>query len=90
MLGLTQLGVFHTAISLIAVVAGFIALFRYKEISPRSPAGKIYVAGTVISCLTGFGIFQHGGFGNPGHAGPVKISLGQIGLPTPDRSLGRI
>ncbi len=25
----------------------------------------VFVAGTILSCLTGFGIFQHGGFGNP-------------------------
>lgn len=65
MLGLTQLGVFHTAVSLIAVAAGFYALIRDREISPKVPAGKIYVGGTVISCLTGLGIFQHGGFGAP-------------------------
>jgi uncharacterized membrane protein len=65
MLGLTPLGTFHTAISLIALVAGFVALWRDKEISTRSVPGQVFVAGTVISCLTGFGIFQHGGFGNP-------------------------
>jgi uncharacterized membrane protein len=65
MFGLTTLGTFHTAISLIALIAGFIALASHKEISTRSTPGKVFVAGTVISCLTGFGIFQHGGFGNP-------------------------
>lgn len=65
MLGLTPLGAFHTAISLIAVVAGLIAFIRDKGISPRNRLGKIYVITTVISCLTAFGIFQHGGFGKP-------------------------
>ena len=65
MLGLTPLGTFHTAISLIALIAGFAALWRYKEISTKSVSGQWFVWGTVISCLTGFGIFQHGGFGNP-------------------------
>lgn len=65
MLGLTPLGTFHTAISLIALFAGFVALWRDKEISTRNVPGQVFVAGTVISCLTGFGIFQHGGFGNP-------------------------
>jgi len=65
MLGLTPLGAFHTAISLIAVVAGFVALARAREISTRSAAGVIFFGGTVISCLTAFGIFQHGGFGVP-------------------------
>ena len=40
MFGLTQLGVIHTAISLIAVAAGLIALIRDKEISPRNTLGK--------------------------------------------------
>lgn len=65
MLGLTPLGAVHTAISLIALVAGFVALWRYKEISTRTFPGQIFVGGTVLSCLTGLGIFQHGGFGNP-------------------------
>jgi len=65
MLGLTLLGTFHTAISLIAVVAGFVALARERAISTRSAAGLIFFGGTVISCLTAFGIFQHGGFGVP-------------------------
>jgi uncharacterized membrane protein len=65
MLGLTQLGLAHTAISLVALAAGFAALWRHQEISIRTRSGQIFVAGTVVSCLTGFGIFQHGGFGNP-------------------------
>jgi uncharacterized membrane protein len=73
MLGLTPLGTFHTAISLIAVVAGIIALVRDKEISPRNLLGKVYVVTTVITCLTGFGIFQHGGFGKPHVLGIVTL-----------------
>src|SRR5712692_3539366 len=65
MFGLTQLGVIHTVISLIAVAAGLIAFFRDKEISPRNGVGKIYIIATILTCLTGFGIFQHGGFGKP-------------------------
>ena len=57
MAGLTTLGVIHTAISLIAVAAGFIALIRDKEISPRNRVGQVYVIMTVLTCLTGFGIF---------------------------------
>jgi uncharacterized membrane protein len=65
MLGLTPLGTVHTAISLIALAAGFVALWRYREISTRTASGQAFVGGTVLSCLTGLGIFQHGGFGNP-------------------------
>ena len=65
MFGLTTLGVFHTAISLVALIAGIIAFARYKEISSKNLLGQVFLAGTIVSCLTGFGIFQHGGFGKP-------------------------
>jgi len=73
MLGLTSLGTFHTAISLIAVVAGLIALVRDKEISPKNLVGKVYVLATIITVVTGFGIFQHGGFGKPHVLGIVTL-----------------
>jgi uncharacterized membrane protein len=73
MFGLTQLGVIHTAISLIAVAAGLIALLRDREISPRNTLGKVYVITTILVCLTGFGIFQHGGFGKPHVLGIITL-----------------
>jgi uncharacterized membrane protein len=73
LLGLTTLGTFHTAISLIALAAGIIALARYKEISPGTLAGKVYIATTLITALTGFGIFQHGGFGKPHALGILTL-----------------
>ena len=63
--GLTSLGVFHTIISLIAVGTGANALIRDKKINWDNSIGKIYIIATIIVCLTGFGIFQHGGFGKP-------------------------
>ena len=77
MFGLTPLGALHTAVSLLAVCAGFIALVRWKEISSRSTSGRIFVVGTVASCLTALGIFQHGGFGVPhGFAIVTLVVLG--------------
>jgi len=73
MSNLTSLGAFHTAISLIALGAGVCALVRYKEISLRNFVGKLYVITTVIVCLTGFGIYQHGGFGQPHVLGIVTL-----------------
>ena len=73
MFGLTSLGTFHTAISLIAVAAGLIAFVRDKEISPRNWVGKIYVITTLITVVTGFGIFQHGGFGKPHALGILTL-----------------
>ena len=80
MLGLTTQGTFHTAISLIALAAGFAALARHKEISNASRSGKVFVWGTVLSCLTGFGIFQHGGFGNPHLLGIVTLVVMAVAL----------
>ena len=73
MLGLTTMGVIHTAISLVAVGAAVIALFRDKEINPRNGLGKTYVVTTVLTCLTGFFIFQHGGFGAPHALGIITL-----------------
>ena len=75
MLGLTPLGAFHTAIGLIAVVAGLIALIRDKQISPRNLLGKIYVVTTIVTCVTGFGIFRHGGFGAPHVLGIITLAV---------------
>jgi hypothetical protein len=80
MFGLTPLGTFHTAISLIAVAAGFAALARHKEISTASRSGSTFFWGTVITCLTGFGIFQHGGFGNPHILGIVELIVLGVAL----------
>jgi uncharacterized membrane protein len=73
MFGLTQLGVIHTAISLIAVAAGIVAFLRYGRISLANTTGRTYVITTVLTCLTGFGIFQHGGFGNPHVLGIITL-----------------
>jgi uncharacterized membrane protein len=71
--GLTLLGTIHTVIALVAVAAGLVALVRYKEITPQTLAGKVYIVTTLITVLTGFGIFQHGGFGDPHVLGIVTL-----------------
>src|SRR5579871_4732832 len=77
--GLTYFGVFHTIISLIAVVTGVVALTRDGKISWNNSIGKIYVISTIVVCLTGFGIFQHDGFGKPHILGIITlVTLGVI------------
>ena len=73
MFGLTSLGLVHTAISLVAVAAGFVALCRDGRITPANRLGQVYVWTTVLTCLTGFGIFQHGGFGKPHALGVITL-----------------
>jgi uncharacterized membrane protein len=66
MLGLTPLGFVHTLVGLAALVAGFMALARYKEITLRNTLGRVYLASTFVAAASALGIFQHGGF-NPAH-----------------------
>jgi uncharacterized membrane protein len=73
MFGLTQLGTIHTAISLVALVAGAWSLLRDKAILPDTTLGKVFIWTTVLTCLTGFGIFQHGGFGPPHALGILTL-----------------
>ena len=63
--GLTAFGLSHTAIGLIALIYGFIALVRDKEISPNNRRGQVYLVTTLITAVTALGIFRHGGFGPP-------------------------
>lgn len=65
MFGLTTLGSIHTAIGLVALVAGAWALLRDKAILPGSTLGQVYIWTTVLTCLSGFFIFERGGFGPP-------------------------
>ena len=65
MLGLTPFGAFHTAIGLVAVVCGFIALARDKQISAETRLGQVYLVTTLATAVTALGIFHHGGFGPP-------------------------
>ncbi|WP_326544312.1 hypothetical protein [Pseudorhodoferax sp.] len=67
MFGLTTLGAVHTAIGLVALVCGYGSLLRDGAIDPRRRMGQVYLWTTVLTCLTGFGIFQRGGF-NEAHA----------------------
>jgi hypothetical protein len=73
MLGLTTLGIIHTAISLIAVGAGIVTLARDKQIIGRNRVGRLYIWTTVVTCVTGFPIMQHGGFGKPHATGIITL-----------------
>ena len=88
-LGLTSLGLVHTAISLVAVFAGIVALLRYKEITLRTGWGQVFVWTTVLTCLTGFGIFQHGGFGKPHALGIITLAALAVGALAGRGSLGK-
>ncbi len=73
MFGLTNLGIVHTLISLVAVGAGIVAFLRYGAISSRNGVGMTYLVTTILTVLTGFPIFQHGGFGPPHILGVITL-----------------
>lgn len=88
--GLTPLGVFHTLISLVAVATGAISLIRNGKISWDNSLGKTYVVTTIIVCLTGFGIFQHGGFGKPHALGVITLIVLGVVYAANRKSFGKL
>ena len=84
--GITEFGALHTAISLVAVSAGIVALVKDRMISLRSPVGRIYVIATVLTCATGFFIFHHGGFGKPHVLGIVTLAVLALSAPRVGRT----
>jgi uncharacterized membrane protein len=65
-MGLSNLGIFHTLIGVIAIVAAVVSYIKFCKINLAAPAGKIYFYTTIITSLTALGISKHGGF-NAGH-----------------------
>lgn len=65
-MGLSNLGVFHTAIGVIAIVAAIIAFIVNGKIDLGKLTGKIYFYTTLIASLTALGLSSVKGV-NPGH-----------------------
>jgi uncharacterized membrane protein len=65
-MGLSNLGIFHTVIGVITIIAALVSFVRYSNINLAVLSGKIYFYGTLVTSLTALGISKHGGF-NPGH-----------------------
>jgi hypothetical protein len=58
-MSLTPLGIVHTLLSLVAVVAALVMLVREGGVSSRSGVGRLYTWSLVATCLTGLPIFRH-------------------------------
>ena len=71
---LSTLGIIHTAISIIALLVAFYALYREGKINPASGPGKLYIWLTIITCVTGFPIMKTGHF-TPGHYLAILIVI---------------
>lgn len=73
-MGLTNLGIFHTIIGIIAIGSALTSYVRSSKINLAAGSGKIYLFATLITSLTALGISKNGGF-NPGHAFSVFIII---------------
>lgn len=73
-MGLSNLGIFHTVIGVIAIISALVSLVRYGKINLAQLSGKIYFYTTIVTSLTSLGISKHGGF-NPGHAFSIFIVI---------------
>lgn len=80
MSSLSLLGIVHTGISLVAVAAGVAGFFRYGRIDSHTRRGKLYIVTTALTCLSGFFIFAHGGFGKPHVLGVITLVVLALAL----------
>ena len=71
-MALSNLGIFHTIIGVIAIVAALVSYIKFGKINLAVLPGKLYFYGTIITSLTALGISKHGGF-NPGHVFSILI-----------------
>ncbi|MDM1293365.1 hypothetical protein HX021_03535 [Sphingobacterium sp. N143] len=65
-MGLSTLGIFHTVIGIIAIIAAILSLIKNGKINLDTTTGKIYFYFTLISALTALGLSSVKGL-NPGH-----------------------
>ncbi|MEG0186330.1 MAG: hypothetical protein RR704_23070 [Stenotrophomonas sp.] len=75
---LSPLGVVHTALSLVPVLAGLYGFIRHRAIAPATRPGKVYLWGLVLSVVSALGVSSTGGL-NPGHAFGIVILLVAFG-----------
>lgn len=71
---LSQIGIYHTIIGILAAIAAIILLFQEGVINHRNILGKTYVGLTVISCLTSFCIMKTGHY-TAAHAISILVLL---------------
>ena len=72
------LGWFHTIIAIVALIAGFYTLGKYRVITTKQRTGQIYLACTLVTAVTALMIYQHGGFG-AAHGLAVLTLLALVG-----------
>ncbi|MGS2741817.1 hypothetical protein [Sinomicrobium sp. M5D2P17] len=73
-MGLSNLGIFHTVIGVVAIAAAVIGFLKGGKIDLSRLTGRIYFYCTLVASLTALGLSRHGGF-NPGHVFAIFIVL---------------
>lgn len=73
-MGLSNLGIFHTAIGVIALGAGVVSLGKFGKINLAKRSGQLYFYGTLVTSFTALGLSKHGGF-NAGHVFSLLIII---------------
>ncbi|MFI2744518.1 hypothetical protein ACG2LH_17415 [Zhouia sp. PK063] len=64
-MGLSVLGIVHTIIGIVAIIAAIISYIRFGKINLNHNTGKFYFYFTIVTSLTSLGLLKHGF--NPGH-----------------------
>jgi hypothetical protein len=77
-MGLSNLGIFHTVIGIIAIIAALASYVKYGKINLARKSGNTYLVGTIITSVTALGLSKHGGF-NPGHVLSLLVLVLVIG-----------
>lgn len=71
---ISLLGWVHTIVAIIALIAGFYSLGKFKIITTDNKPGQIYLVCTFVAAVTALMIYRHGGFG-PAHGLAVLTLL---------------
>lgn len=65
-MGLSYLGIFHTVIGIVAIIAALVSLVKNAKIDLGKLTGRIYFYCTLVASLTALGLSSIKGV-NPGH-----------------------
>src|SRR4051794_21581881 len=80
MAALSSFGILHTLISVAGLGSGIAALVKHRAIEPSTSLGRLSLAATFASAVTGLGIFHHGGFGPPHVLSVLTIFVVALGM----------
>lgn len=76
---LSALGIVHTTLSLLPVIAGAYAFHRHGRIDPDRASGRCYQYGLLASVITAFGLISSGDF-SAGHVlGLIALAAVAVG-----------